>query len=163
MKKIIALALASVMALSLVACGSSNEDSTNGGVVALSGTVSDFFYGVYDSYGVEERPGLVEVDELTFADIHGITADMYDEFIVSLPMMSALIDEIVVVKAKDGQVDAVVEKLQARAEAVKGNAFYPEHVELAGESIVISKGNYVMFAVGHLKDDMVEAFTTELG
>lgn len=86
----------------------------------------------------------------------GITADMYDDYLAEMPMISAHVDTLVVVKAKEGQADAVEEALTAyRDTLVNDTLQYPMNVGKIQASRVERLGNYVCFV--QLGGDTMEA------
>lgn len=163
MKKLLALALASIMSMSLIACGSETKEEASQNA-SLDVTVEEFYYNTLDSIDGETPflMNILDVDPLMVEDMFGLTEDMYEEAGFFLPGMSALIDEVSIVKASEGNLDAVVEALNNRLETVKANAFYPEHVELVQNAVVVQNGNYVMFAVGNMVDVYVDAFNAQV-
>lgn len=76
----------------------------------------------------------------------GITADMYDEFIYKVPMISANVDTLIVVKAKEDKVADVEAKLNAFRDAnINDLLQYPMNLTKIQCSQVVTMGNYVMF------------------
>lgn len=76
----------------------------------------------------------------------GITADMYDEFIYKVPMISAHVDTLIVVKAKEDKVADVEAKLNAfRDMNINDLLQYPMNLTKIQCSQVVTMGNYVMF------------------
>ncbi len=76
----------------------------------------------------------------------GITPDMYDDYIAEMPAMSAHVDMLVVIKAKEGQVAAVEEILNAyRDNNVNNSMQYPMNMGKVQASKVETIGNYVCF------------------
>ena len=76
----------------------------------------------------------------------GITADMYDEFIYKVPMISANVDTLIVVKAKEDKAADVEAKLNAfRDTNINDLLQYPMNLTKIQCSQVVTMGNYVMF------------------
>lgn len=85
-----------------------------------------------------------------------VTPDMYDDYIAEMPMMSAHVDMLVVIKAKEGQVDAVKAALDAyRDNNVNNTMQYPSNIGKVQASVVEVIGNYVCFV--QLGGDTMEA------
>lgn len=90
--------------------------------------------------------------EMTF----GLTSDMYEDYMAEMPMMSAHVDTLVIVKAKEDKVEAVQGVLEAYREAkVNDTMQYPMNVGKIQASRVEVIGNYVMFVM--LGGDTAEA------
>ena len=103
MKKWISLVLTTVLALSLVACGSKKSD------VKLEGSVSDILGQVYEN--AELDPGLVEA--MQYFDQGEITPELaetvlgtddveFTEGVYSMPMMSAQAYQCVLLRLPEG-------------------------------------------------------------
>ena len=90
----------------------------------------------------------IEVKTATLDDPEcGITEDMYDEFLAEMPDMSAHIDTMIIVKAKDGQVDAVEAALNTYRDGLIANSLYPSHVVKSPASRIEVFDNYVCFVL----------------
>lgn len=76
----------------------------------------------------------------------GISADMYEDYMAEMPMMSAHVDTLVIIRAKDDKVEAVREALEAYREAkVSDTMQYPMNLGKIQASRVETIGSYVMF------------------
>lgn len=85
---------------------------------------------------------LPDMLEMTF----GITADMYEDYMAEMPMISANVDTLLIVRAKDDKVEAVREALDAYREAQIGDTLqYPMNVGKVQASRIETLGNYVVF------------------
>lgn len=79
-------------------------------------------------------------------EMFGITSDMYDDYFAELPMISANVDTLVIVKAKDDRVKEVEDALNAYHDAkVNDTLQYPQNVGKVQASRVERIGNYVCF------------------
>lgn len=84
-------------------------------------------------------PDLLEV-------LFGITPEMYEDYLAETPMISANVDTLLIVKAKEEQVQAVEEALNAyRDSKVNDTMQYPMNVGKIQASRVERIGNYVCF------------------
>lgn len=78
----------------------------------------------------------------------GITANMFEDYLAELPMISANVDTLVVVKAAEGQIDAVEAALNGYRDAQVSNTMqYPQNVGKIQASKVERIGNYVIFTL----------------
>lgn len=76
----------------------------------------------------------------------GLTVDMYEDYMAESPMISANVDTLVIVKAKENQVDAVEEVLNTYREGnVNDTMQYPMNIGKIQASQVEKIGNYVIF------------------
>lgn len=76
----------------------------------------------------------------------GISADMYEDYMAEMPMMSAHVDTLLIIRAKDDKVEAVREALEAYREAkVSDTMQYPMNLGKIQASRVETIGSYVMF------------------
>lgn len=78
----------------------------------------------------------------------GITSDMYDDYMAEMPMMSAHVDTLLIVKAKEDKLEEVQEIVEAYREAkVNDTMQYPMNLGKIQASRVETIGNYVMFVM----------------
>ncbi len=100
---------------------------------------------VAEALGEEYWPDMAldpELLEMYF----GLTDDMYEDYLAEMPMISANVDTLVVVKPKEGQADAVEEALSAYRESkVNDTMQYPINVGQIEASRVEKIGDYVCF------------------
>ncbi|MCI9319820.1 MAG: DUF4358 domain-containing protein [Lachnospiraceae bacterium] len=76
----------------------------------------------------------------------GITADMYDDYLAEMPMISANVDTMLIIRAKDDKVEEVENALNAYREAQVGNTMqYPKNIGIIQASRVDRIGNYVCY------------------
>lgn len=77
-----------------------------------------------------------------------VTPDMYEDYMGEMPMMSAHVDKLVIVKAKEGKVDEVREALEAYRDAqIADTMQYPMNLGKIQASRVEVVGSYVIFAM----------------
>ena len=78
--------------------------------------------------------------------MYGVTPDMYDAYVGELPMMMTNVDTLIIVQAKDGQVEAVETALNAyRDMMVNDTMQYPMNLGKIQASRVDVIGNFVCF------------------
>ena len=78
----------------------------------------------------------------------GLTEDMYEDYMGEMPMMSAHVDTLLIVKAKEGQTDAVKRALENyRTNLVENSMQYPSNMGKVQASQVGSEGDYVYFVL----------------
>ena len=173
MKKLMVMMLAVVMSVSLAACGGSkdNGDGSNAGTEnnaagnntgngtaentnGTAGNEAESVFGdvpmadlktaVTDILGENYWPEMA-LDAEMLTTVCGITEDMYDDFLAEMPMMSAHIDTMIIIKAKDGQVEAVEEALNTYRDSLISNSLYPSHVAKSQASRIEVFDHYVCF------------------
>lgn len=85
---------------------------------------------------------LPDMLEMSFS----ITSDMYEDYMAEMPMISANVDTLLIVKAKEGKLEAVQSALEAYREAQVGNTMqYPMNVGKVQASRVETIGDYVIY------------------
>lgn len=78
--------------------------------------------------------------------VFGITADMYDDYLAEMPMISANVDTLLIIRAKDDKVKEVEDLLDAYRDAQIGNTMqYPMNIGIVQASRIERIGNYVCF------------------
>lgn len=76
----------------------------------------------------------------------------YNQLLVMQCPMSAVIAEIILIDAND--VDSAIQDLNARRDKlINTDAYYPEHKEIAEQSIIGNKGNIVYFIASQNAQD----------
>lgn len=119
---------------------SSDDTTSNGDVVDLHAMVDEVTSKV-------EWASLSEVeDKDIIQEYFTLQADNsnYKQILVMQCPMSAVIAEIILIQAEDTQ--SAMQDLQARKDKlINTDAFYPEHKEIAEQSIVGSYGDIVYF------------------
>lgn len=88
--------------------------------------------------------------------LFGITAEMYEDYLAEMPMISTNVDTLVIVKPKQGQAEAVEAALTAYRESkVNSTMQYPMNIGKIQASRVERIGDYVCFV--QLGADTMEA------
>lgn len=86
----------------------------------------------------------------------GITADMYDDYLAEMPMISTNVDTLLIIRAKDDKVKEVEDALDAYRDArINDSMQYPMNVGVVQASRIERIGNYVCFV--QLGGDVMEA------
>lgn len=164
LKKIVSV-LALTMMVALTACGRGGEaqettttkapeTTTQATTTAKQVELSDIHEAVKAVYGEYYVPSM-PFDAQYLSDMYGITEDMYEEMIAEGPMMSAHVDTFVAFKAKEGQADAIEEKLTAYREYLLNDAMqYPMNLAKIEASQVVKEGEYVFFVMLGYTEEM---------
>ena len=165
MKKIFALALATVMALTvLVGCGDKKSEGSEGGAkeADLNAVYTEIEEKMFDKYGEENSPMLDTIEgEMLDMTYPGLNEMGLKQCVVKAPMITAVAAEFALVEANDAdQAAEVAEMFQARIDAqVEGGAWYPETIEgWENDSAVVTAGNYVMLVVMEDNADYISIF-----
>lgn len=153
MKKLMMFALAALMLLGLAACGGTNTQET----VDLT--------AYYDSMAEQLDWGenfLVDMpDDMLDTYYPGLKDMETKQLIAKMPMMSAVVNEIVLLEcASPEDAEKAAELLQQRAEEqADGGAWYPESMEAWGNAYVATNGNYAALIVsGQDQQALVDAY-----
>lgn len=110
---------------------------------------------VTDALGEDYWPNMQLTPDLLEMNF-SLTEDMYEDYLAEMPMMSANVDTLVVVKPKAGQAAAVEEKLNAyRDKMVNDTMQYPMNLGKLQASRVEVIGDYICFV--QLGADTMEA------
>jgi hypothetical protein len=175
MKKLWICMCIGAMTLGLAACGSRNEDnsaSESSSMVESSSVqestenaeqtsaeqdgeteegwseeMTSLRAAVVDALGDDYWPTMqmpAEYLEMTY----GLTEEMYADYMGEMPVMSVHVDTLLIVKAAEGQEDAVLEALQNyQADLIENSIQYPGNVGKVQASKVERIGNYVCFVL----------------
>ena len=152
--------------------GSSGEESPEGsggdaaqpGQEGWSEEMAGLRAAVVEAVGQDEYWPNMPMDGEMLNMLCGITADMYDDYMAESPMISANVDTLIIVRAKEGQADAVYDKLNAYRDALVNDTMqYPSNLGKIQSSQVEKIGDYVVFVQlggeAGLADDEEEAIT----
>lgn len=155
MKKLFSLVMVGVMAFSLVACSTKKDDQGTGNIKDVP--VSEIQTAVKEAYGEAYVPSM-DYDAQSLESIFGVKEDWYDEFIAQGPMMSAHVDTFVAIKAKEANVQDVVDALNSYREYLVNDSMqYPMNQIKIQASRVEQVGNYVFFILlGEIPTDVEE-------
>jgi len=125
-----------------------------GGEVVMSEEMTGIRQAVVDAVGENYFPQMQIPAE--FLEGFGLTADMYEEFFGEMPMISTNVDTLIVIKAKEGQAEAVEGVLNAyRENLVNDTMQYPMNLGKIQASEVKTIGNFVCFV--QLGGDVMDA------
>ena len=156
MKKMMTLALTALMLLSLLtACGSKKEEAP------ANVDLTAFYTALEESY---DWGGGYMADiegEMLESYYPGLAAIETEQFMAKMPLMSAVVNEVVFLQAKSEEdAAAAASILQERVTMqAEGGAWYPESMEAWGKAKVIQNGTYVaMIASAEYQDEIVEKF-----
>lgn len=172
MKKLAVLFLTAVLALHLAGCG--NGDEENGGAdggqessvqdsvsqsppesvpsteesslpeEGVSEEMSAVRQAVVDTLGENYWPDTLIPTE--YLEGYGLTGDMYVDFWGEMPMISTHADTIIIIKAAEGQIDAVEQVLNAYRDAqVNDTMQYPMNVGKVQASRIEVVGDWACF------------------
>ncbi len=150
MKKIIALVLAVLTIFALTACGGGSAKEID--IAAVKETI-------VTDLAVE---GSMDIDASRLLDLYGIAAEDIEESACYITMDGVFPEEIIMVKAVDGDAaKRVEEKLNTRIEEVKvqSQSYDAENYALAQECKVIKEGNYVAMFLSAKHAEMEDIFT----
>ncbi|MBQ5928523.1 MAG: DUF4358 domain-containing protein [Oscillibacter sp.] len=152
MKKLMTLALAAIMMLGLVGCGSKKEEQAN---VDLTG----FYNSLATEYGWDDNTmaNLTDDPELLEMYYPGLSEINTTQLIAKAPMMSSVVNEFVFLQCETEEDAAkAAEILQTRITAqAEGGAWYPESMEAWGRGVVDQQGTYVaMIASAEYQEDI---------
>lgn len=159
MKKLTSLVLAAVLALSLVACGNSNNNNGGSADKAFSADLTEFYGTLFQS---EDGPMMMEItDDMWEYNFPGLDAVELKQCVLYTAAISAVAAEVDMVEvANADDVETVKAIFQQRIDdQVAGGAWYPATIEVwEKNSEIVVIDNYVCLFVGENKDDLVEAF-----
>lgn len=123
------------------AAGDGGHDYEEGWTDEMEGIKTAVVDAVGDNY-FPNMALLPDMLEMQF----GITSDMYDDYFAEMPMISANVDTLLIIKAKDDKVEDVEAALEAyRDVQVNGALQYPMNIGKVQASRIEQIGSYVCF------------------
>ena len=152
MKRFLTLALSALLAAGLLtACGGTSDGSADTAEVSLS----SFYAGLAEEYGWTEDAASSGEEDILMMDVEGDLLESYypgladvatEQLIAKAPMMSAVVNEIVL----------------AQCAQAEGGAWYPESMETWSDAQVVQHGTYVaMIATAEHQDEITEQFNAQ--
>ena len=154
MKKIlVSFLVAAMVGATLTGCGSKSEGG-NGASVEQTSSVSA--KDVVDKLK-EYIPMPMEPTEEEAKDIYHLNLEGVESYGIALTGRSPGVGFAMVVKAKEGKVDAVKASVDKVLEDRVGAAFYPDEKEVAEKAKVEVDGNFVSLLI--FNDDVVDEAT----
>lgn len=165
MKKLITLMMSLLMLVSLMACGSKNDEPKY-----VEVDLQNFYQTQYDALYPLDAEGYstgpmvdnaAAMPEMLEGFYPGLTAIETKQCLVMMPMMSAVAYEVVLIELADAaNMEAVKTILQARITAqAEGGAWYPETIESwKNNSHIVENGPYVMMIVSSDAQSYIDAF-----
>lgn len=159
--------ISAMAAFSLTACGrndSVQEQTTTAAQTAVQETttkkevaLSDIHEAVKAVYGENYLPSVL-LDAQYITDVFGITEDMYETVIAEVSMISAQVDTFAAFKAKEGQADAIEEKLTEYKDYLLNESLqYPMNIPKIEAAQVVREGDCVFYVqLGQAENDMAE-------
>lgn len=170
-KKLACMLLMSALALSMTACGGSDNDGAVSGTgeTATESTAAEQETGAAESTTAAQDPqdtakvlqsakqAVVdalgdnywpesEIPEEMLNETYGVSADLYDAYLGEIPMISVNVDTLLIIHAKDGKVEDVENALNAyRDHLVNDTMQYPMNLGKIQASRIERIGDYVCF------------------
>lgn len=164
MKKLATILLLSSLTLGLVACGSNDEETkdptTQEETVTANFEPSEVLADFEASMNPDELVAQQELDAAMLKELYKLDDTLVESFTAKIPMISAQYEEYLVIKAKEGKAEEVKDLFMQRIDFLKdpSNMTYPEHLDLIDDYKLSVKGDYVLFAIGHHSQKVLDAF-----
>ena len=145
MKKILVSTLIAIMVgATLTGCGNKNTGNSSSTEQSQQQTASVSAKDVVEKLNEKEYVrAAAEIDDTMASEIYHLNLDDVEDYGILETQISPGPGFIMVVKAKDGKVDAVKASVEQVLQDKVGNAFYPEEKEIAESAEVKVDGNLV--------------------
>ena len=178
MKKFISLLLCGILAVTMfVSCGTKKEDTAapESSAAAVPTATAEEVFAAIDAAFVEQFGELgatgaisnmpMDVDDMTLSEKFGIDPAIVESYKGQIAGMMTNCDMLVVVKAKEGQIDAVVAGLEkGKADQTAQFEFYP----VAGNDLrleaskIVTNGDYAALLMVGVIDEDAPDFTDDV-
>lgn len=165
MKKILVSTLIAIMVgATLTGCGNKNNGNSSSTEQSQQQTASVSAKDVVEKLNEKEYVrAAAEIDDTIASEIYHLNLDDVEDYGILETQISPGPGFIMVVKAKDGKVDAVKASVEQVLQDKIGSAFYPEEQEVAENAKVEVNGNLVsLFIVNSQVSSDAEAKYAEL-
>ncbi len=142
-KSIMALALVSIISLSVMVGCTKNESENK----VASGQLPKVHEAVKKAFGENYIPSM-PYDDAQLQEIFGVKKDLVKEFIAEGPMMSVHVDTFIGIEAQEGKEEQVEAALNAYKQKLIDNSVqYPMNLPKIKGSAVQRIDNYVFFMI----------------
>ncbi|WP_066712100.1 DUF4358 domain-containing protein [Clostridium sp. Marseille-P299] len=128
-------------------------EATDGALVSNE-AIDTFHAKVKEMVGENYLPSMA-YDATRLKEVVGIEPEWYDAALAEGPMMSAHVDELIVIHATEGNLENVQNAMKAYHETILANTLnYPMNVPRIQGSVVETVGDYVLFVMVGNIDEM---------
>lgn len=159
MKKILVSTLMAIMiGVSLSGCGNSSKDNNNSTTQGQQTSISA--KDIVEKLSQQElfmMPTMID-DEMA-KEIYNLNLDDIVNYGILVPGVTAQQDEIIVVKAKEGKIEAVKASLEEHLKDLLNKRLYPTYMEVAEKAKVEVNGDLVSLFI--LDDEIKESVEKE--
>lgn len=155
MKKSLLLCLAALMLFACAAGCSQEKDGKNP-------TCEQVLEAVKEAIGEDDMPMMTDIDDDAMSALYGLSdpTAVLEDYRGIVSQMNVRADEILVMKVRDGEMEAAEAAVSQRQEDLDAtwSQYLPEVYETVKDARVVKNGNYLLFVVSDDADDAVEAF-----
>ena len=148
MKKIFAVLISAVLCVGMLAgCGSKPAASGDSTEMKEGQTIQTVVDRIIDEVGIAMP---AEIDDTLMKDVFYIDPEKdVDEYYGQFAMVNVSADNLLAVKAKPEQKDAVIEAMGKRLKDVQASFanYLPDQSEKAQKGRVVDRGNYVFLVI----------------
>ncbi|MFI3116038.1 MAG: DUF4358 domain-containing protein [Clostridia bacterium] len=141
------------------------DDLVPGDIVIEPGIPSDTIIDVTEAWesmqaslSEDQLVGGMQLDAQMVTDVYGLDETLVNQVFAQVPMMSGLVDETIIVEAVEGKLEEVQTLILTRQQALASSALYPDHVEFVASYKMSTRGNFVIFSVGHHAETYINQF-----
>ena len=130
------------------------EGEAQAGALVSNEAIDAFHAKVKEMVGENYLPSM-EYDATRLKEVLGIEPEWYDAALGEGPMMSAHVDELIVIHATEGNLENVQNAMKAYHESVLANTLnYPMNIPRIQGSVVETDGDYVLYVMVGSIDEM---------
>ncbi len=158
MKRIFVICLAALLCMTMFSACASGENGSSGSAAKdelVEGTkLSDIVDKIDQEIGIAMAG---EVTQEMLSDMYGIDDTMAEDFYGKYAQVMPGVDDVVIVKAKEGKIEDVKAALEKRKEARIAEQYLPDMISKAEAGKVVTKGDYAaLLIVGDTTKDISE-------
>lgn len=162
-KKILAIILASIMAVAMLSgCTKKPDDSSStpdssspppssAPAKAESGQLASVREALKTAYGEVYEENTMEMDATTIEQMYGVKADLYKDSFIDVAMINTRVDSVLGFEAAEGKVKDLETAMNAYRDKVIADKeafpYLPDHLPKAKASKVVTVDDYVFFVM----------------
>ena len=158
MKKHILITMLLCLCLLFAACGNNSTGGSDKANTYDPEVLTAAYDAVKAAYGERYLPAMLETDPAYATGMMGIEEDLFTEFFVDMPLISAHVDNFIGFLAAEGKAADLKAAVENYRDIQADDRFaYPNNVPKLQNAVVYANGNYVFyFILGGYNDELTD-------
>ncbi len=175
MNKITTLLFIALATTSLIACSTDSATATSSSTTEDTSTSTstededvtfepaEVLVELDEIISTEDSVDMIALDDTMIELLYGIDPTILETYSARIPMDNENCEEYFIAKVTDGNMETVIEQLEARQATLEmqWSTLSDEQLELVQNYELVEIDNYIIFAVGYNAETVVQLFEAE--